>query len=64
MRIRVDNAKCAGHGQCYAVDPDLFPLDDSDYSSLQEHEVRPEDEQKVREGVDVCPEMALILEED
>jgi len=64
MRVRVDNAKCAGHAQCYAVDPDLFPLDDSGYSILEEHEVKPEDEQKTRDGVAACPEMALILEED
>jgi ferredoxin len=64
MRVRVDNSKCAGHAQCYAVDPNLFPLDDSGYSILQEHEVKPEDEQLTREGVAACPEMALILEED
>jgi ferredoxin len=63
MRVRVDNLKCAGHAQCYAVDPDLFPLDDSGYSILEEHEVKPEDEQKTRDGVAACPEMALILEE-
>ena len=64
MRVRVDNSKCAGHAQCYAVDPDLFPLDDSGYSILQEHEVKPEDEEKTRDGVAACPEMALVLEED
>ena len=63
MRVRVDNSKCAGHAQCYAVDPDLFPLDDSGYSILEEREVKPEDEQKTRDGVAACPEMALILEE-
>lgn len=63
MRVRVDNSRCAGHAQCYAVDPDLFPLDDSGYSILEEHEVKPEDEQKTREGVSACPEMALILDE-
>jgi ferredoxin len=64
MRVRVDNSRCAGHAQCWAVDPDLFPLDDSGYSTLEEHEVKPDDEQKTREGVAACPEMALILDED
>ncbi|BBZ15563.1 ferredoxin [Mycobacterium branderi] len=64
MRVRVDNSKCAGHAQCYAVDPDLFPIDESGYSNLQEHEVKPEDEELTRQGVAACPEMALILEED
>lgn len=64
MRVRLDNSKCAGHAQCYAVDPDLFPLDDSGYSIVHEHAVEPEDEQKTRDGVTACPEMALTLEED
>jgi ferredoxin len=53
-----------GHAQCYAVDPDLFPIDDCGYSILEEHEVKPEDERLTRDGVAACPESALILEED
>jgi ferredoxin len=64
MRIRVDNDKCVGHAQCYAVDPDLFPIDDAGYSILRPHQVKPEDEAVIREGVEACPERALILEED
>jgi ferredoxin len=64
MKVRLDQSKCAGHAQCYAVDPDLFPIDDSGYSVLEEHHVNPEDEPVVRDGVAACPEMALILEED
>lgn len=41
-----------------------FPIDESGYSILAEHEVKPEDEQATRDGVASCPEMALILEED
>ena len=63
MKVRVDNSKCTGHAQCYAVDPQLFPIDDSGYSILQTHEVKPEDEQATRAGVAACPENALILEE-
>jgi ferredoxin len=63
MKIRLEQAKCVGHAQCYAVDPDLFPIDDSGYSTLEEHKVRPEDEQLTRDGVAACPELALILED-
>ena len=48
MKVRLEQAKCVGHAQCYAVDPELFPIDDSGYSILEEHEVRPEDEQLTR----------------
>jgi ferredoxin len=64
VRVRLDQSKCVGHAQCYAVDPNLFPIDDSGYSTLEEREVRPEDEQVTRDGVASCPEMALILDED
>ena len=64
MRVRLEKSKCAGHAQCYAVDPDLFPIDDSGYSILEEHEVRSEDVPLTRDGVASCPEMALILEDD
>jgi ferredoxin len=64
VKIRLDQARCVGHAQCYAVDPVLFPIDDSGYSILEEREVRSEDVQLTRDGVASCPEMALILEED
>lgn len=64
MRVRLEQSRCVGHAQCYAVDPDIFPIDESGYSILEEHEVRSEREQSTRDGVASCPEMALILEED
>ncbi|MFZ3268991.1 MAG: ferredoxin [Mycobacterium sp.] len=64
MKVRLEQSKCVGHAQCYAVVSDLFPIDDSGYSILEEHEVKPEDEQLTRDGVAACPEMALILDED
>jgi ferredoxin len=64
MQVHVDSARCTGHARCNAIDPDLFPIDEMGYSSLQRRSVAPGDEQKVRDGVDVCPESALILEVD
>jgi ferredoxin len=62
MKVRLEQSKCVGHAQCYAVDTELFPIDDSGYSILEEHEVRPGDEQRTRDGVAACPELALVLE--
>lgn len=64
MKVRLEQSRCVGHAQCYAVDPDLFPIDDSGYSTLEDHEVQPGDEQTVRDGVAACPELALSIEED
>jgi ferredoxin len=63
VKVRLEKSRCVGHAQCYAVDPDLFPIDESGNSTLEEHEVRPQDEPLIRDGVASCPEMALVLEE-
>ena len=64
MRVRLEKSKCVGHAQCYAVDPTLFPIDESGYSVLEDRNVAPEDEEVTRDGVASCPEMALFIEED
>ncbi|MDP7701996.1 ferredoxin [Mycobacterium sp. TY815] len=64
MKVRLDRSRCVGHAQCFAVDPDLFPIDESGYSVLEEREVTAEDEELIRDGVASCPEMAIILEAD
>ena len=64
MKVRLDRPKCAGHAQCYGVDPELFPIDDQGFSTLQEHTVEPGDEEVTRLGVAACPEVALIIEDD
>jgi len=64
MKVRLEQSRCVGHAQCYAVDPELFPIDDAGYSILEDHEVKPGDEAKTRDGVAACPELALLLEDD
>ena len=64
MKVRRDTSKCLGHAQCYAVDPDLFPIDEVGRSTLEEQDVRSEKADIAHDGVAACPERALILEED
>jgi ferredoxin len=64
MKVRLERGKCTGHAQCYAIDPELFPIDDEGYSILQDHTVDPGDEQITRAGVAACPEIALVIDED
>ncbi len=64
VRVRLDRSACVGHAQCFAVSPELFPIDGAGYSTLEEHDVDPDDEQLTRAGVAACPEGALILEDD
>jgi len=63
MKVRLDQSKCVGHAQCYAVDPELFPIDDSGYSILEDHDVMPGDEQATRDGAAACPELAITVED-
>ena len=64
VRVRVDGQKCSGHARCAAVSEALFPLDDLGYSILQARDVEPAELATVIEGVEACPEHALVLEED
>ncbi|BBZ77091.1 ferredoxin [Mycolicibacterium anyangense] len=63
MKLSLDRSKCVGHAMCNAVDPELFPLDDSGYSTVEPYEVKAEDLATVEAGVGACPEKALILED-
>lgn len=64
MKLRLVREHCVGHAQCYATEPELFPLDDAGYSSLTTTEVPVQDIDDARAGVAACPERALILEDD
>ena len=65
MRISVDNQVCEAHGQCYAVAPDLFPLDDEGYSALgQGVDVLKGKEHEAQLGVASCPLLALSIDEE
>ena len=64
MKIRLVRSKCAGHAQCYAVAPDIFPIDDEGFCILSERVVRPDEVAIVRAGVASCPELALVIDED
>lgn len=63
MELHLDKDKCVGHAQCFAASARLFPLDDEGYSALTDTAVDPADLGEAREGVDACPERALILRE-
>lgn len=64
MRVSVDNSRCEAQGQCEAVAPDLFTLDEDGYSNIgQGKEVPAGMEADAREGVTACPMAALSIDE-
>lgn len=63
MQVSVDDNLCDARGQCYMIDPNLFPLDEDGYSNIGQHKpVPPGQEDTAEQGVDVCPVQALYLE--
>jgi ferredoxin len=62
MRVIVDLELCQSHGQCMAVAPDLFDLDDEDVL----HWVAEPDEShraEVEDAAAVCPVTAITVED-
>jgi ferredoxin len=63
VKIRINKAMCVGNARCAAVAPDLFPLDDEGYISVEEIEVPAGMEELARRGAKACPERIIVIEE-
>lgn len=64
MRVTVDDDRCAGHGVCWSLCPEVFQLSDDGYSVVQVPEVPPEHEGAVRAAVNQCPERAISISQE
>ncbi len=64
MKVRIDKAACVGNARCWAVSPELFPLDDDGYILVEEVEVPAGMEDLARRGVRACPERVMQIMED
>lgn len=63
MKVRVDPAKCVGHGRCYELAPEVFAEDERGHCRLRMEEVPPDLEKLARIGEENCPEEAITVEE-
>ena len=62
MKVWVDPDRCQGHTLCSMIAPDSFQLSDIDGSASAVNEVvSPEQEGKVREAAQSCPEQAIMI---
>ncbi|MEZ5737238.1 MAG: ferredoxin [Novosphingobium sp.] len=64
MKIRIDKERCVGNARCWAVAPDLYPLDDEGYIAIEEVEVPQGKEELARRGARACPERVIEIVED
>lgn len=64
MIIRIDKARCTGNARCWAVAPELYPLDDEGYIASEGFTVAAGQEDLARRGARACPERAIeVIEE-
>ena len=62
MKVRIDRELCIGVGNCVAIAPAVFKLDDENKAVV----LAPSsvNEETLMEAAESCPENAIILEDD
>ncbi len=64
MKVRVDAAKCEGHGRCFELAPEVYEEDERSHCRIRNATVPPGLEAKARLGQANCPEDAITIEEE
>ncbi|MCF6389470.1 ferredoxin [Mycobacterium sp. MBM] len=59
MRVGVDEDRCAGHGMCLTLCPEVFELSEDGWAVAAPGEVAPEHVAAVHEAIQCCPEHAI-----
>jgi ferredoxin len=63
MKVSLDDDRCAGHGVCTTMCPEVFELNDDGYAVVKSPDVAAGLEADVRRAVQSCPERAITAEE-
>jgi ferredoxin len=63
LRLTVDPARCAGHGQCYAVAPELFTDDTEGFGVPVQETISEADRELALSAQRCCPEDAISVED-
>lgn len=61
MEIEIDLVRCAGHGICEALRPDVFEVGDDAKVHLVREDFDESDRDGLQDAVNQCPEQALRL---
>ncbi|MBX7434943.1 ferredoxin [Mycobacterium sp. Y57] len=59
MRVTVDENRCAGHGMCLTLCPEVFEMGEDGWAIADPGEVPAELEDAAREAIQNCPERAI-----
>lgn len=62
--LKIDAAKCTGHGRCYVQAPDLLSDDEQGYVEQRGQVVPVPDDllEQAEEAEQACPELAITVE--
>ncbi|MGV0714275.1 ferredoxin [Mycolicibacterium sp. XJ662] len=67
MKVHIDEERCAGHGRCYAIEPEIFaPIDDEGHAGffLDAQPMNAADlKAKLADVSANCPEQAITIDE-
>jgi ferredoxin len=61
VRVEVNPNICEGHGQCNAVAPQVYDLDDGGYCLIRNPEVPLDLESEAEAGALACPVQAITV---
>ncbi len=61
VTVKVDLAKCVGHGRCYELAPEVFGEDERGHCRVLLESVPPEQEKAALLAAANCPEDAIRL---
>lgn len=59
MRVNVDEDRCAGHGMCLTLCPEVFHMTDDGWAVADPAEVPAGLDQAVKDAIQNCPEQAI-----
>jgi len=62
LKVRVDRELCIGVGNCVAIAPTVFELDDENKAVVADP--GSVDKQTLMEAAESCPQDAIIIEDD
>ena len=63
MRVRIDQNKCCGAGQCVLAAPEVFDQRDNDAIVILLNESPPESARaEVEQAIRLCPALAIEIE--
>lgn len=64
VKLGIDRARCAGHGRCYGLAPDLFEPDDDGFAVVLVEYPNVKQEGDVQRAFRNCPERAVVVEQE